>query len=97
MIKFVPFHDKVVIKHSGKKIGSKHGLLLSAGEEQDLPEGLVVAVGPGRILENGMRAPMSVAEGDTMRFNGYSHEKILIDYEEYLLVCDENITGKVTE
>jgi chaperonin GroES len=55
----------------------------------------VVAVGPGRITDDGKLQPVEVKVGDTILFEKYSGSKISIDEEEYLIIREEDILGKI--
>ena len=68
------------------------GLVLPDTAEKEKPQkGEVIAVGPGKILENGQRAEMSVKVGDKVVFRKYSPDEIKIDDQEYYVIRDEDI------
>jgi len=77
---------------------TKSGIVLPETAEKEKPEkGEVVAVGPGKLLENGQRAPMSVKVGDKVIFKKYSPDEIKIDKEEYLVIDESDIIGIIEE
>ncbi|MBU4512344.1 co-chaperone GroES [Patescibacteria group bacterium] len=87
-----PLHDNVVIKPSGEDEVTKAGIILPDTAEKEKPEkGEVIAVGPGKLLDNGQRAPMSVAVGNKVMFKKYSPDEIKVDEEEYLVISESDI------
>lgn len=71
---------------------TKSGIVLPDTVDKERPEkGEVVAVGEGKLLENGQRAPMSVKIGDKVMFKKYSPDEIKIDKEEYLIISESDI------
>ena len=86
-----PLGDRVLIEplYEEKRKG---GIILPETVDKERPEkGRVVAVGPGRIDENGKKVPMSVKKGDKVLFTKYGPDEIKIDGEEYLIAKEENI------
>lgn len=93
-MKIYPLNDKVVIKPLSTEEVTKSGLVLPDTAEKEKPEqGEVIACGPGKLLENGKRAPMSVKVGDKVLFTKYAPDEVEIDKEEYLVVEEEKIIG----
>ena len=89
-----PLNDKVIIKPIEEKEKNKFGIVLPDTAEKEKPErGEVIAVGPGKLLENGQRAAMSVKVGETVLFKKYSPDEIKIDQEEYLVIDEADIIG----
>lgn len=85
-----PLSDHIIIKPIEE--ATKGGIILPASSEKEKPEnGEVVAVGPGKILDNGQRAPMSVKLGDKIVFKKYSADEIKIDKEEYLVISESDV------
>lgn len=87
-----PLDDKVVIKPLDEEEKTKGGIVLPDTAEKEKPEkGKVVAVGPGKILDNGARSPMAVKKGDVVLFTKYSPNEIKIDGKEVLIVSESDI------
>ena len=87
-----PLEDKVVIKPMTEDQKTKSGIVLPDKAEKEKPEkGKVIATGPGKLLENGERAPMSVRKGDTVLFTKYSPNEIKIDGKEVLIIAESDI------
>jgi len=91
-----PLGDKVVVKAASKEEVTKSGIILPDTADKDRPEqGEVIAVGPGKVMDNGQRAAMNVKAGDTVLFKKYSPDEFKIDGEEFLVVSESDIIGIV--
>lgn len=87
-----PLGDRVVVQAVSKEEVTKSGIVIPATVEKERPEqGEVKAVGPGRLLDNGQRAPMGVKVGDRILFSKYGPSEIKIEREEYLVIKEEDI------
>ncbi|MBI5071399.1 co-chaperone GroES [Candidatus Falkowbacteria bacterium] len=87
-----PLGDRVVIKPLAEDITTKAGIVLPETMEKEKAEkGEILAVGPGRILDNGQIAPMSVKVGDKVMFKKYSPDEIKIDNQEFLIISESDI------
>ena len=87
-----PLHNQVIIKSIKESEAAQSGLVLPQTAEKERPEkGEVVAVGPGKLLDNGLRAPISVLVGQHIVFKKYSPDEIKIDGQEFLVIRDEDI------
>jgi len=96
-MKIKPIHSNVVIKAAKKDEMTKSGIVLPGTVDQERPEkGEVIAVGDGKMLNDGTRAPMTVKVGDTVMFKKYSPDEIKLDGEEYLVISEEDIIGVIT-
>jgi len=93
-----PLHSNVVIKPKKKEEMTKSGIVLPDTADKERPEqGVVVAVGEGRILADGKRSAMSVKVGDQVMFKKYSPDEIKIDNQEYLVMAEEDIIAIINE
>lgn len=87
-----PLSDNVVVKPTAKDEVTKSGIVLPGTVDKERPEkGEVIAIGEGKILENGQRAPMNVKVGDKVMFKKYSPDEIKIDDQEYLILSQNDI------
>lgn len=87
-----PLHDHVIVKAIAKNEVTKSGIVIPETIDKEKPEkGEVVAVGPGKLMESGQRAQMSVKIGDKVMFKKYSPDEIKVDGEEYLVISDSDI------
>ena len=91
-MKIKPINSNVVVKAATAEEVTKSGIVLPDTIDKERPErGEVVAVGEGKLLENGQRAQMSVKAGDVVMFKKYSPDEIKIDGEEYLVISESDI------
>jgi len=87
-----PLHDHVIVKPITENEITKAGIVLPETVDKEKPEkGEVIAVGAGRVLDNGQKAPMSVKVGDKVMFKKYSPDEIKVDKEEYLVINERDI------
>lgn len=87
-----PLGDNVLVKQK-KEEKTKSGIILST--EKELPEATVVAVGPGKVLDNGTRTAMEVKVGDVVFLKSWGGDKVEIEKEEYKIVSQSDILAIV--
>jgi len=92
-MKFKPLRDRVFVKYSAEEEKTVGGLYIPDAAKEKPQKGTVIAVGTGRITDDGKRQPMDVKVGDTILFDKYSGSKVRIDEEEYLIIREEDILG----
>jgi chaperonin GroES len=93
-----PLHDKVIIERQEKETTSAGGILLTGSAAQKSTRGKVIAVGNGRVLDNGQIQPMSVKVGDIVIFNeGYTTKTDKLDGKEVLILSENDILAVVEE
>lgn len=90
-IKLKPLGDRVVVRPTGKEEMTKSGLVIPDTAKEKPQEGEVVAVGPGKLGEDGKRIPMEVKEGDKVLFAKYAGTEVKLDDQEYLILRDSDI------
>ncbi len=91
-----PLHDNVIVKPLDEDTQTKGGIVLPDTVDKDRPEkGEIVAVGPGKLLDNGQRSPMSVQAGDKVIFKKYSPDEVKVDDEEYLVLSESDILAVI--
>lgn len=97
-MKLTPLADRVVIKVEEKaEEKTKSGIVLPDTAKEKPQEGTVVAVGPGRVLDNGTRVPLDVKVGDRIYYSKYSGHEVKLDGEEYLILEERNILAKIED
>jgi chaperonin GroES len=96
-MKVRPLHDRILLKRIEEKESIKGGIIIPDTAKEKPQEGLVVAVGNGKILENGTKVTLDVKEGDRVLFGKYSGTEIKVDGEEYLIVREDDVLGILTE
>ncbi len=96
--KIEPLHDKVVIKPLPAEEVTASGIVLPDTVDKEKPmQGEVIAVGPGKRLESGETAKMSVKVGDKVLFTKYAPDEVEVDDEEYLVIEEEKILAIVRD
>ena len=86
-----PLGDRVVIKVSEGDMKTASGIVLPDTAKEKPQEGEVVAVGTGKMLDNGTRAQMEVKTGDKVIFSKYSGSEVKVDEQKYLIVRESDI------
>lgn len=86
-----PLADRVVVKPIEQEERTKGGIVLPDTAKEKPQEGEIVAVGPGRLLDNGQRAPLEVKVGDRVLFARYSGTEFKVDGETYLVLRESDI------
>ena len=88
-----PLGDRVIIEILEKEEKTTSGIVLPDKAKEKPQEGKVVAVGPGRILDDGSRVQMDVQTGNKIVFSKYAGTEIKIDGKEYLILRQDDILG----
>ncbi|MEH6500708.1 MAG: co-chaperone GroES [Pseudoalteromonas distincta] len=93
-MKIRPLHDRVVVRRSEEETKTAGGIVLPGSAAEKPNTGVVVAVGTGRLLDNGEVRPLAVKEGDKVVFGPYSgSSSIKIDGEDLLMMSESEIYG----
>jgi chaperonin GroES len=90
-----PLHDRVLVRRVDEETMSAGGIVLPGSATEKPTEGEVLAVGKGKILENGDVRPMDVKVGDKIMFGQYSGTAVKVDGEELLMMREEDIMGVI--
>lgn len=91
-----PLNDHVIVKPVKKDEVTRFGIVLPDSAKDEKPEqGEVTAVGTGKLLDNGTRAPMQVAVGDSVLFKKYSPDEFKVDNVEYLVLSESDILAVI--
>ena len=92
MANLKPLHDHLVVKAIPDEQATKAGIILPDTVDKERSEkGEVIAAGPGKLLESGNRAAMSVSVGQKILFKKYSPDEIKIDGEEFLIIAESDV------
>ncbi len=95
MAKVRPIGDRVVVKPAAKEEVTKSGIVIPDTAKEKPQEGTVIAVGGGRLLDNGDRAPIDLREGDRVLFAKYGGTEFKLDGEEYLVLKENDILAVI--
>ena len=91
-----PLNDRLIIKALPKEEVTKSGIIIPDTVDKERPEqGEVIAVGPGKLRDDGTRAEMSVKAGDKVMFKKYAPDEIKLDGEELLVIQEYDILAIV--
>ncbi|MDR7867525.1 MAG: co-chaperone GroES [Sporomusaceae bacterium] len=90
-----PLGDRVVIKVLEKEEKTKSGIVLPDTAKEKPQEGKIVAVGTGKVLDNGQRIALDVKEGDKVIFSKYAGTEVKIDGQDYLILSERDVLAIV--
>jgi chaperonin GroES len=90
-IKLKPLGDKVVVQPTQREETTKSGIVLPDTAKEKPQEGVIVAVGTGRVLDNGERTQLEVKEGQKVLYAKYAGTEVKYDGEEYLILSEKDI------
>jgi len=91
--KIRPLHDRVLVKRIEEQETVRGGIIIPDTAKEKPQEGEVMAVGNGKLLENGQRVPVDLKPGDRILFGKYAGSEIKIDGEEYLILREDEVLG----
>jgi len=91
-----PLGDRVIVKSLEEKETKKGGIIIPDTAKEKPQEGEIIAVGPGKVAEDGSKVPMEVSVGDKVLFGKYSGTEIKIDSQEYLIMHQDDIFGIIS-
>ena len=94
-MKIRPLGDRVLVKRIQEEEKTKGGIIIPDTAKEKPQEGRVMAVGQGKVLENGKLVPLEVTTGDRILFSKYSGSDIKLDGEEHLIVRESDILSVV--
>ncbi|MGB8347991.1 MAG: co-chaperone GroES [Ktedonobacteraceae bacterium] len=95
MAKIRPVGDRVVIKPAAKEEVTKSGIVIPDTAKEKPQEGTVIAIGSGRLLDNGDRSPIDVREGDLVLYAKYGGTEFKLEGEEYLVLKESDILAVI--
>jgi chaperonin GroES len=90
-MKVRPLHDRIIVQRldeGEQKIG---GIIIPDSAKEKPQQGKVIAVGSGKVKDDGKRIPLDVKDGDTILFGKYSGQEIKIDAEDYLIMREDEV------
>lgn len=90
-----PLHDRVIVERLEQETKTASGIVLPEAAAEKPDQGKVLAVGNGKILEDGKVRPLDVKVGDTVLFGKYSGQAVKVDGKEVLVMCEDDIMAIV--
>jgi chaperonin GroES len=94
--KLQPLGDRIVVRPSKREEVTKGGIVLPDTAKEKPQEGKVIAVGPGKLADDGKRLEMEVKKGDKVMYAKYAGTEIKIDGEELLILRDSDVLAKIS-
>jgi chaperonin GroES len=94
-MKIRPLHDRVVVRRMEEELKSAGGIVIPDSAKEKPMQGEVVAVGAGKVLDNGDVCALAVKNGDVVLFGKYSGTEVKIDGEELVVMREDDIMGVV--
>ncbi len=94
-MKIRPLHDRIIVKRVEEEERTKGGIIIPDTAKEKPIEGKVIAVGHGKVLEDGKVRPLDVKAGDRILFSKYGGTEVKIDGEEHLIMREEDILGVI--
>jgi chaperonin GroES len=91
MAQITPLGDRVVVKAMPREEMTKSGIVLPDTAKEKPQEGKIIAVGPGRVTDDGKRVPVEVKEGDIVIYAKYAGSEVKLDDEELLILGEKDI------
>lgn len=93
MRKLKPLQDRILVKRLEEKEIKKGGIIIPDTAREKPQEAEVIAVGPGKVTDDGKRQPMEVKVGDKILFGKYSGSEVKLGDEEFLIMREEDVLG----
>ena len=90
-MKIRPLHDRIVVKRQEEREVKKGGIIIPDTAKEKPQEGKVIAVGNGRVNEDGKKIPLDVKAGDKILFGKYSGSEVKLEDKEYLIMREEDV------
>ena len=94
-MKFTPLGERLIVKPLDEEQTTSSGIILPDTAKEKPQEGEVVAVGPGRVTDDGARVPMEVATGDRIIYSKYAGTEYKDEGQEYLILRESDVLAKV--
>lgn len=92
-MKVRPLHDRVLVQTLEEKETKKGGIIIPDTAKEKPMEGKIIAVGSGKLTEDGKRLPLEVKKGNKIIYGKYAGTEIKIEGDEYLLMREDDIQG----
>jgi len=97
MTEFIPIRNRLLVKKIESELKTKSGLQLSEDTKERPTKGTVLAIGDGKLNEDGKLIPMVIKAGDTILYPKYAGHPVKLDFEEYLILDEDEVLGIIKE
>jgi len=95
-MKIRPLHDRILVQRIDEEAKTKGGIIIPDTAKEKPTEGKVLAVGNGKILEDGTTRPLEVKPGDRILFSKYAGTEVKVDGEEQTIIREDDVLGIVS-
>jgi len=95
--KIRPLHDRVIVRRLDEEEKSAGGIIIPDSAKEKPVQGEIIAVGNGKILDNGEVRALDVQEGDVVIFSTYAGTEVKLDGEAFLIMREDDIQGVITK
>jgi chaperonin GroES len=92
-----PINDRIIVQRIEEQEQMRGGLYIPDTAREKPQEGKVIAVGNGKLLENGSRTPIDIKAGDKVLFGKYAGTEVKLDGEEYLILREDDVLGVIED
>ena len=94
-MKLRPLQDRILVQRVEEETKTKGGIIIPDTAKEKPAEGQIVAVGNGKVSDDGKRIPLELKEGDRILFGKYSGTEVKIEGEEYLIMREDDVLGVI--
>ena len=94
-MKLKPLQDRILVQRVEEAATTKGGIIIPDSAKEKPAEGKVVAVGNGKLADDGKRVPLEVKKGDRILFGKYSGTEVKIEGEDYLIMREDDVLGTI--
>jgi chaperonin GroES len=94
-MKLIPLEDRIVVKPQEAESKTAGGIVLPDAAKEKPLTGKVIAVGPGKLLDNGHRAAMSIKKNDVVLFGKYSGSEVQLEGDDYKILRESEVLGVI--
>ncbi len=94
-MKIRPLQDRIIVKRIEEDETTKGGIIIPDTAKEKPSEGLIIAVGKGKVLDNGTQVPLDVKKKDRILFGKYAGTEVTIEGEEHLIMREDDVLGVI--
>ncbi len=96
MKKLRPLQDRILVQRVAEETTTKGGIIIPDTAKEKPVEGKVIAIGNGKVGDDGKRIPLEIKEGDRILFGKYAGTEVKIEGEEYLIMREDDVLGVIS-
>ncbi|HBO85127.1 MAG: co-chaperone GroES [Deltaproteobacteria bacterium GWC2_42_11] len=96
-MKIKPLHDRILVKRLEEEEKTKGGIIIPDSAKEKPAEGEIIAVGTGKVSEDGKVTPLAVKAGDKVLYSKYAGTEVKVDGQEYLMMREDDVLGIIVK